>query len=82
MPASPSSLLEYVRDQSGLSRHSLRLGYTGQHLLLTALAQVPDPRDARGIRHPAPTILTLAVAAVLAGSRSFYAIGQWIADIV
>jgi predicted transposase YbfD/YdcC len=48
-------------------------------LLLDALRQVPDPRDARGIRHPAPTVLALAVAAVLAGSRSFYAMGQWIA---
>ena len=79
MPASPSSLIEYVRDQPGMPQRPLRLGYTGQYLLLTALSGVPDPRDARGIRHPAPTVLALAVAAVLAGSRSFYAIGQWIA---
>jgi predicted transposase YbfD/YdcC len=55
------------------------LGRCGQDLLVTALSQVPDPRDARGVRHPAPGVLALAVAAVLAGSRSFYAIGQWIA---
>src|SRR5713101_2077438 len=55
------------------------LGRTGQQLLLDAVRQVPDPRDARGVRHPAPTVLALAIAAVLAGSRSFYAIGQWIA---
>ncbi|MEV0806474.1 transposase family protein [Micromonospora sp. NPDC050200] len=52
---------------------------SGQRVLLAALAQVPDPRDRRGVRHPAPAVLALAVVAVLAGSRSFYAIGQWIA---
>ncbi|MBN1172941.1 MAG: transposase family protein [Micromonosporaceae bacterium] len=79
MPASPSSLIDYVRDQPGVPQHPLKLGHISQDLLLTALSRVPDPRDARGIRHPAPTVLALAVAAVLAGSRSFYAIGQWIA---
>jgi predicted transposase YbfD/YdcC len=55
------------------------LGHAGRDLLVTALSQVPDPRDARGVRHSAGSVLLLAVAAVLAGSRSFYAIGQWIA---
>jgi predicted transposase YbfD/YdcC len=31
------------------------------------------------VRHQVPTVLGLALAAVLAGSRSVYAIGQWIA---
>lgn len=79
MPASPSSLIDCVGGQPGMPRRSVVLGHTGERLLVTALSQVPDPRDARGVRHPAPSILSLAVAAVLAGSRSFYAIGQWIA---
>src|ERR1022692_1393127 len=35
--------------------------------LLECFAAVPDPRSRRGIRHPLPVILGLAVAAVLAG---------------
>lgn len=57
----------------------MRLAGTGYQVLVAVLAGVPDPRDRRGVRHPAPVVLTLAIAAVLAGSRSFYAIGQWIA---
>jgi len=45
--------------------------------LLTALAAVPDPRHRRGRRYAAATILTFAVCAMLAGSRSLYAIAQW-----
>ena len=45
--------------------------------LLQALAQVPDPRAARGRRHPLAAILALAVAAMLADARSLYAIAQW-----
>jgi hypothetical protein len=45
------------------------------------LARVPDPRDPRGVRHSAGSLLTLAATAVLAGSRSFAAIGEWIADV-
>jgi predicted transposase YbfD/YdcC len=45
------------------------------------LALVPDPRDRRGVRHSAGSLLALAAAAVLAGARSFAAIGEWIADL-
>ena len=45
--------------------------------LLQAFAAVPDPRAARGRRHPLAAILTLAVAAMLADARSLYAIAQW-----
>ncbi len=44
------------------------------------LAQVPDPRKKRGRRHPLAGLLAVGVAAVIAGSRSFAAIGQWAAD--
>jgi DDE_Tnp_1-associated len=42
--------------------------------------QVPDPRKRRGRRHQLAGLLAVGVAAVLAGSRSFAAIGQWAAD--
>lgn len=79
VPALLSSLIEQVPGQSKTPDRPVRVGYTGQQQLLAALAAVPDPRDARGVRHAAPAVLALAIAAVLAGSRSFYAIGQWIA---
>jgi predicted transposase YbfD/YdcC len=44
------------------------------------LAEVPDPRDPRGVRHMLTSLLLVAVAAVLAGARSFTAIGEWAAD--
>src|SRR6266581_244215 len=48
--------------------------------LLDLLAQVPDPRKRRGRRHRLTGLLAVGIAAVLAGSRSFAAIGQWAAD--
>ncbi len=44
------------------------------------LAEVPDPRDPRGVRHTLTSLLLAAVAGVLAGARSFTAIGEWAAD--
>jgi len=44
------------------------------------LARVPDPRDRRGVRHSLTSLLLAAVAAVLAGARSFTAVGEWVAD--
>jgi hypothetical protein len=49
--------------------------------LLQALAQVPDPRSRRGVRYPFAAILAVAVCAMLAGARSFVAIGEWVADL-
>jgi predicted transposase YbfD/YdcC len=79
VPASLSSLIHRVHGQADSPPRRVRLGHTGQEHLLTALSQVPDPRDARGVRHGLPTVLAMAIAAVLAGNTSFYAIGQWIA---
>ena len=48
--------------------------------LLDLLAQVPDPRKRRGRRHALAGLLAVGIASVIAGSRSFAAIGQWAAD--
>jgi len=45
--------------------------------LLDLLAQVRDPRKRRGRRHPLAGLLAVGIAAVIAGSKSFAAIGQW-----
>jgi predicted transposase YbfD/YdcC len=48
--------------------------------LLDLLAQVPDPRKKRGRRHRLAGLLAVGISAVIAGSKSFAAIGQWAAD--
>lgn len=48
--------------------------------LLERLAQVPDPRDPRGVRHALAVVLALTACAVLAGATSLLAVGEWIAD--
>jgi hypothetical protein len=45
--------------------------------LLACLGRVPDPRDPRGVRYPLVGLLAVAVTAVVAGARSFAAIGEW-----
>ncbi|MDR0417247.1 MAG: transposase family protein [Propionibacteriaceae bacterium] len=40
-------------------------------------AELPDPRKPRGKRHLIAVVLSVALAAVLAGARSYAAIGQW-----
>jgi hypothetical protein len=45
--------------------------------LLDALADVPDPRGRRGLIHPLPAVLGLAVVAVLSGCKSLEAIAQF-----
>src|ERR1700728_4894260 len=48
--------------------------------LLDLLAQLPDPRKRRGRRHALAGLLAVGIAAVIAGSKSFAAIGQWAGD--
>ena len=48
--------------------------------LLAALAQVPDPRDPRGVRYDLVPVLAVAVCAALAGARSYAAIAEWAGD--
>ncbi|MER6114234.1 transposase family protein, partial [Streptomyces hirsutus] len=48
--------------------------------LLERLAEVPDPRDPRGVRHAPAVVLALAACAVLAGAASLLAVGEWIVD--
>lgn len=45
--------------------------------LLEVLAQIPDPRNPKGVRHPLPAILALAVLAMLTGNKSYSAIVQF-----
>ncbi len=44
------------------------------------LVRLADPRRRRGVRHPFVSVLLIASCAVLAGARSYAAIGQWAAE--
>ncbi|HEX8761610.1 MAG TPA: ISAs1 family transposase [Pseudonocardiaceae bacterium] len=76
MPAASASPIRPVLDHLIDAVDHQRVG-SG---VLAVLDAVPDPRKPRGIRHQVNTILALAVCAVMAGCRSFTAIGEWAAD--
>src|SRR5215217_7513884 len=44
--------------------------------LLEVLAEVPDPRNPEGVRHPLPAVLALAVLAMLTGARGYRAVAR------
>lgn len=49
--------------------------------LPAGLAQLPDPRARRGVRHRLPVVVSAAVCAVVASSRSYTAIAEWVDDV-
>jgi predicted transposase YbfD/YdcC len=77
VPADPSSPIPSALAQLA---HADPLQQAESPQLLAYLAAVPDPRTARGRRHPLTAILAMAAAAVLTGARSFAAIAEWAAD--
>lgn len=81
MPASPSSLIASLSHlPTGLDPAELGPAEAAVDLP-AALADVPDPRARRGIRHRLTVVITAAVCAVVAGYRSYTAIGEWVADL-
>ncbi|MEW1569483.1 transposase family protein [Streptomyces sp. NPDC093509] len=77
VPADASPLVPPVFDQLGPHPRAAPREIPD---LLERLAQVPDPRDPRGVRHPLVTVLALTACAVLAGARSLLAVSEWVAD--
>lgn len=73
----PSSLIDRLATRT----EGLSIELAEFPALLQALADVPDPRDPRGVIHPLPSLLAVAIAALLAGARSVAAIGEWVADV-
>ncbi|SCF73790.1 transposase family protein [Streptomyces sp. Ncost-T10-10d] len=77
MPADASSLIPPALDQ--LREHP-EVESEEVPSFLKRLAEVPDPRDPRGVRHRLAVVLALTACAVLAGATSLLAVGEWIAD--
>ncbi|ULR53875.1 ISAs1 family transposase [Streptomyces deccanensis] len=77
MPVDASSLIPRALDQ--LRKHPEVVSDEVPRLL-ERLAEVPDPRDPRGVRHALVAVLALAACAVLAGATSVLAVSEWIAD--
>jgi len=57
-----------------------KLPLDGQGGLFDILRGVPDARKRRGVRHPIQSLLGTAICSVLAGARSFTAMGEWAAE--
>jgi DDE_Tnp_1-associated len=73
-----SSLIVLSAGQLGLlGRGAPALAGSAPQGLLEALAQVPDPRDRRGIRYGLAPVLGVAVCATLAAARCYAAIAEW-----
>ncbi|WAU78386.1 ISAs1 family transposase (plasmid) [Streptomyces sp. Qhu-G9] len=77
MPADASSLIPPALDQL---REYPEVVSDEVPRLLDRLAEVPDPRDPRGVRHALAAVLALTACAVLAGATSVLAVSEWIAD--
>lgn len=78
MPASVSSLIpvaEALTEREVWSAHDVPVAVWG------VLSTITDERDPRGRRHELATVLVVAVAAVVAGSRSLAGIAGWAADL-
>jgi predicted transposase YbfD/YdcC len=73
MPALPSSLISSLSCAPALTVPETAGG------LAAALADLPDPRARRGVRHRLTVVVLAAVCAVIAGSRSYTAIAEWVA---
>ena len=55
--------------------------WTGPGGLRERLAELGDPRHARGIRHNWVSIVLMACAAVLAGQKNFLEVAEWVGDL-
>lgn len=74
MPVDASSLIPRALDQ--LRKHPEVVSDEVPRLL-ERLAEVPDPRDPRGVRHALVAVLALTACAVLAGATSVLAVSLY-----
>jgi len=77
MPASVSSLVRAVEG----TRPVVEVDQRGLCELVQVLSVLPDARRAQGRRFALAVLLALAVAAVVAGARSYRVITEWAGDL-
>src|SRR4029450_2842154 len=75
MPALPSSLISSLSCAPAVTVPETAVG------LPAALADLPDPRARRDVRHRLTVVVTAAVCAVVSGYRSYAAISEWVHDV-
>ena len=78
MPAPVSSLIPVAY---ALRDHDVLAGTEVPVAVWDVLTTIPDERGRRGRRHELATVLVVAIAAVLAGSRSLAAMARWATDL-
>lgn len=83
VPALSSSPVPTIVDQS--TRQPKDVGEHGGGSLVavglfSVLERVADPRKRRGVRHSVAAVVAVALAATIAGARSFAGIAEWAAD--
>ncbi len=77
MPAQSATFTFAVLSGAAATADEFHVDAVDCSRLLELVGLVPDPRKRRGVRHSVVAILAIAAAAVLAGSRSVLAIGEW-----
>ncbi len=63
------------------SMHNIELNDLEMEQLREHLRQLPEPRGGRRQLHPLPSVLTIALAATLAGARGYLAISEYAARL-
>jgi hypothetical protein len=76
-PAVPASVSSLIRAAGQIPAPARSAAEDVPLTVWQGLDTVPDPRRARGKRHPLATVIALALGAVLAGAGSLAAIGDW-----
>jgi predicted transposase YbfD/YdcC len=72
---SSSHFVAFIDEFSGAEPADIDPG-----LVLAVLAELPDPRKKRGVRHRFAHLLVIMVCAVIAGQKTLVEVAEWAAD--
>lgn len=69
-----------VKENAMMELDFARLPLDGQGGLFEILRALPDPRQARGVRHRIESLVGVALCATLAGARTITAMAEWASE--